>query len=225
MSELFSSQAFGIMLTFGFYALGQWLYQKTKFPLFNPLLVASLLLMAYIEIARIDIHTFLTDLGGIQIFLGPLIVSLAIPIVKKWELIKNNFVVILVGSFVGAMTSIGMVLILGPLLGIDNEIVMSLVPKASTTPIAIEVSEALGGIRSITVAVVILTAVIGSILIPIFLKLFHIKDPRIIGLSLGATCHAVGTAKALEMDQEAGAISSVALVFAGVMTAFMIIFI
>jgi putative effector of murein hydrolase len=224
MSEIFSSQAFGIMLTFFLYLFSTFLYQKTKFPLFNPLLMSSILLIVYIEIAKIDLHTFLTDLSGIQLFLGPLIVSLAVPVVKKIDIIKKNFLVIVVGSFVGAVTSIGAVLILGPLFGLDTEIIMSIVPKATTTPIAIEVSESLGGIRAITVAVVVLTAVIGSVIIPILIKIFRIKDARVIGLGLGATCHAVGTAKALEIDEEAGAISSVALVFTGVITAIFILF-
>ncbi|MDD3123859.1 MAG: LrgB family protein [Candidatus Izemoplasmatales bacterium] len=224
MNEIFSSQAFGIMLTFFLYLFSTFLYQKTKFPLFNPLLMSSILLILYIEIAKIDLHTFLTDLSGIQLFLGPLIVSLAIPVVKKIDIIKKNFLVIAVGSFVGAVTSIGAVLILGPLFGLDTEIIMSIVPKASTTPIAIEVSESLGGIKAITVAVVVLTAVIGSVIIPILIKLFKVKDSRVIGLGLGSTCHAVGTARALEIDPEAGAISSVALVFTGVITAIYILF-
>jgi len=186
--------------------------------------MSSILLILYIEIAKIDLHTFLTDLSGIQLFLGPLIVSLAIPVVKKIDIIKKNFLVIAVGSFVGAVTSIGAVLILGPLFGLDTEIIMSIVPKASTTPIAIEVSESLGGIKAITVAVVVLTAVIGSVIIPILIKLFKVKDSRVIGLGLGSTCHAVGTARALEIDPEAGAISSVALVFTGVITAIYILF-
>ncbi|MDD3124061.1 MAG: LrgB family protein [Candidatus Izemoplasmatales bacterium] len=224
MNEIFSSQAFGIMLTFFLYLFSTFLYQKTKFPLFNPLLMSSILLILYIEIAKIDLHTFLTDLSGIQLFLGPLIVSLAIPVVKKIDIIKKNFLVIAVGSIVGAVTSIGAVLILGPMFKLDYEIIMSIVPKASTTPIAIEVSESLGGIKAITVGVVVLTAVIGSVIIPILIKLFKVKDSRVIGLGLGSTCHAVGTAKAIEIDPEAGAISSVALVFTGVITAIYILF-
>lgn len=224
MSSIFGSQAFGIMLTMLFYVFGQWVYKKTKLPFFSPLIVATVLLILYVEISHITLSDLLTDLSGIHVFLGPLIVSLAIPIVGKMDLIKRNFVVIFVGSLVGALVSIFTVLIIAPMLGIDETLVASLIPKASTTPIAIEISERLGGIRAITVAVVVLSAVIGAVVIPSLIKVLRIKDARIIGLSLGSTSHAIGTAKAFEFDQEAGAIASVSLVFTGVLTAIIAMF-
>ena len=225
MRDILSSQAFGIMLTLLFYLLGGFLYRKTKWPIFSPLLVATLLLMGYILIADIDMNTFLTDLSGIHLFLGPLIVSLAVPIVKQFNLIKKNILPIVVGSIVGAATSILAVYVLGDWLHLDQEILYSIIPKASTTPIAIEVSEQIGGIRAITVAVVVMTAVIGAVIIPMVVKLLKITDPRIIGLGLGTTSQAVGTAKALEIDATAGAISGVALVFTGIATALIALFI
>lgn len=224
MSSIFGSQAFGIMLTMLFYVFGQWVYKKTKLPFFSPLIVATVLLILYVEISHITLSDLLTDLSGIHVFLGPLIVSLAIPIVGKMDLIKRNFVVIFVGSLVGALVSIFTVLVIAPMLGIDETLVASLIPKASTTPIAIEISERLGGIRAITVAVVVLSAVIGAVVIPSLIKVLRIKDARIIGLSLGSTSHAIGTAKAFEFDQEAGAIASVSLVFTGVLTAIIAMF-
>jgi putative effector of murein hydrolase len=187
--------------------------------------VATLLLMGYILVADINMASFLTDLSGIHLFLGPLIVSLAVPIVKQFDLIKKNILPILVGSFVGAITSILAVYVLGNWFNIDQEILYSIIPKASTTPIAIEVSEQIGGIRAITVAVVVMTAVIGAVIVPILVKILRIKDPRIIGMGLGTTSQAVGTAKALEIDPTAGAISGVALVFTGIATAIIALFI
>lgn len=224
MNEIFSSQAFGIMLALLFYIFGNFLYQKTKIPLFNPLLIATILLIIYIQIAHIDINTFLTDLSGINVFLGPLIVSLAVPIAKQIDLIKKNLIPILVGSFVGAFVSILSVIILGRILNLNDDIISSIIPKSSTTPIAIEVSSRLGGIRAITVAVVVLTAVIGAVIIPFIIKVLKIKDPRIIGMGLGSTSHAVGTAKAIEIDPIAGAISGISLVVSGVATALISIF-
>ena len=225
MREILSSQAFGIMLTLLFYLFGGWLYKKTKFPFFSPLLVSTLLIMGYILIADINMQTFLTDLSGIHLFLGPLIVSLSVPIIKQIDLIKKNILPILVGSFVGAGTSILSVFILGKWFNLEQAILYSVVPKASTTPIAIEVTEKIGGIRSITVAVVVMTAVIGAVIIPIIVKLLKIKDPLIIGMGLGSTSQAVGTAKALEINPTAGAISGVALVFTGIATALIALFI
>lgn len=224
MNDILSSQAFGIMLAMLFYLLGGYLYKKTKLPLFNPLMVATILLIVYIQIAKIDLSSFLTDLSGINVFLGPLIVSLAIPIAKQIDLIKKNWLVILVGSIVGALTSVTSILILGPMFGLDQELISSLIPKSSTTPIAVEISSRLGGIRAITVAVVVLTAVLGAVIIPMMIKVLKIKDPRIIGMGLGTTAHAVGTAKALEMDATAGAISGIALVVSGVATTLITLF-
>ena len=213
------------MLTLLFYIIGGYLYQKTKFPFFSPLLVATLLLMAYILIADINMATFITDLSGIHLFLGPLIVSLAVPIIKQINLIKKNILPILVGSFVGAASSMLVVVLLGNWMNLDMEILLSIIPKASTTPIAIEVSERIGGIRAITVAVVVLTAVIGAVIVPFLIKWFKIKDPMVIGLGLGSTSHAIGTSKALEIDPIAGAIAGVALVFTGIATALIALFI
>lgn len=224
MFEIFSSQPFGIMLTMAFYIFGSYLYQKTKFPLFNPLLFATVLLIAYIKIGNINIDTFLTDLSGINVFLGPLIVCLAVPIARLRHIIAKNLVPIIVGSIVGAIVSVVSVIILGELFGLDQEIIASIIPKSSTTPIAIEVSNRIGGIKSITVAVVIITAVIGSVIGPIMVKIFKIKDTKMIGMGLGSTAHAIGTAKAFEIDPEAGAISSIALVFVGVFTAIISLF-
>jgi len=225
MREILSSQAFGIMLTLLFYLFGGWLYKKTKFPFFSPLLVATLMLMGYILLADINMTTFITDLSGIHLFLGPLIVSLAVPIIKQIDLIKKNILPIMVGSIVGAASSIISVFVLGRWFKLDQAILYSLIPKASTTPIAIEVAEKIGGIRSITVAVVVMTAVLGAVIIPVIVKLFKIKDARIIGMGLGTTSQAVGTAKALEIDPTAGAISGVALVFTGIVTAIIALFI
>lgn len=224
MKEIISSQAFGVMLALLFYLLGGFLYRKTKFPLFNPLLVATILLILYIKIVKIELNVFLTDLSGISLFLGPLIVSLAVPIVKNINLIKKYFIPIIVSSVIGAFVSMFSVILLGKLFNLDHEIISSVIPKSSTTPIAIEVSARLGGIRPITVAVVVTAAVLGAVILPIVIKVFKIKDPLIIGLGLGSTSHAVGTAKALEIDATAGAIAGISLVISGVATALIALF-
>lgn len=224
MKEIVSSQAFGVMLALLFYLLGGFLYRKTKVPLFNPLLVATILLILYVKIVKIELSVFLTDLSGISLFLGPLIVSLAVPIVKNIDLIKKHFIPIIVGSVVGAFVSMFSVIILGKLFNLSPEIISSVIPKSSTTPIAIEVATRLGGIRPITVAVVVSAAVLGAVILPIVIRIFKIKDPLIIGLGLGSTSHAVGTAKALEIDATAGAIAGISLVISGVATAIIALF-
>ncbi len=224
MREILSSQEMGIALALLFYVVGEFLYRRTRFPLFSPLIVATVLLIGYVWAVGIDLATFLTDLSGIHVFLGPLIVSLAIPMVKRIQLIREHLLPILVGSVIGAASSILTVLVLGKALGMEETLLASILPKASTTPIAIEVSERLGGIRAITVATVVITAVSGAVMIPLLIKIAKIKDPVVIGMSLGATSQAIGTAKAMEIHEMAGAVSSVALVFTGVATALFTLF-
>ena len=224
MKEILTSQTVGVMLALLFYVIGHWLYQKTKISLFNPLLFSAVLLIIYVKIFDIELNKFLTDLSGISLFLGPLIVCLAVPIVKQMDLIKKYAIPIIIGSIVGAIVSMFCVILLGKIFNLPNDIIASLIPKSSTTPIAIEVANRLGGIRAITVAVVILTAVIGAVIIPIIIKIFKIKNPLIIGIGLGGTSHAVGTAKALEIDELAGGIAGVSLVMSGVATAIIAIF-
>lgn len=224
MTTILNSQAFGLMLAMAFYLLGGFLYRKTKLPLFNPLLMASLLLILYIKVAKINVNNFLTDISGISIFLGPLIVSLAIPVIKQLLLIKKNFLPIITGALVGSLTSIFSVKVMGKLFQLDKEIINSIIPKSVTTPIAIEISNRIGGIKAVTVTVVMITAVIGAIIGPIIYKYFNVLDPIEIGMSLGTTSHAVGTSKALEIEQTAGAISSIALVLAGILTTIISLF-
>lgn|SRR5690554_475091 len=224
MYEIVTSQAFGIMLTLLFYIIGTYLYNKTKITYLNPLLIATILLILFIKIAKIDLNTFLTDLSGINVFLGPLIVSLAVPIIKRIDLIKKNILPIIVGAFFGSLASMLSVIVLGKWFGLDQELIASIIPKSATTPIAIEVTNKLGGIRAITVAVVIISSIIGTILIPLLIKILRIKDPKIVGMGLGITSHAVGTSKAIEIHQTAGAIAGVALVFSGIATAIIAMF-
>lgn len=224
MYDIITSQAFGIMLTLLFYIIGTFIYKKTKLPYLNPLLMSTILLIVFIKLAKIDLNTFLTDLSGINVFLGPLIISLAVPIIKKMDLIKKNLLPIIVGAFVGSLVSMLTVVLFGKLFGLDAQIIASIIPKSATTPIAIEVTKKLGGIRAITVAVVIISSIIGTVLIPLLIKILKIKDPKIVGMGLGVTSHAVGTSKAIEINEIAGAISGVALVFAGIATSIIALF-
>jgi predicted murein hydrolase (TIGR00659 family) len=224
MYDIITSQAFGIMLTLLFYIIGTFIYKKTKLPYLNPLLISTILLIVFIKLAKIDLNTFLTDLSGINVFLGPLIISLAVPIIKKMDLIKKNLLPIIVGAFVGSLVSMLTVVLFGKLFGLDAQIIASIIPKSATTPIAIEVTKKLGGIRAITVAVVIISSIIGTVLIPLLIKILKIKDPKIVGMGLGVTSHAVGTSKAIEINEIAGAISGVALVFAGIATSIIALF-
>ncbi|MCK7485022.1 MAG: LrgB family protein [Bacillus subtilis] len=176
------------------------------------------------KLPALHYRRILGSIQSIQLFLGPLIVSLAVPIVKQIDLIKKHILPIIVGSLVGAIVSMGSILILGPLFGLTPELVASIVPKSATTPIAIEVADMLHGIRSIAVFVVVVTAIIAAVTFPTLFRWLKLKDPVVIGMTFGANAHALGTAKAIEIDPVAGAISGIALVFSGIATALIALF-
>ena len=134
------------------------------------------------------------------------------------DLLKKNLFPILAGSAAGSAASMGSVWLLCRLFKLDEKVTVSLLPKSVTTPIAMGVSEQLGGIVSITVAAVVFTGILGAILAPLFIKLFRIKDPVAAGLAIGACSHAVGTSKALELGEAEGAMSSIAIGVCGLMT-------
>ena len=220
MSSIFNSPLFYIFLTFGLYAFFTYIYKKVKSPFCNPLLLTSVCIILYLVITPFHIEQYTESLSMIGYFLSPLTVCLAIPVFNRIQIVKHYWLPILVGTIVGASVSIGS----GRLLGLDESIIMSMVPKSVTTPIALEVSEKLGGIKGITVSAVILTGILGALLGPLILKLLHIKRSPAVGMSLGGTSHAVGTSKAVEISARAGAISSVAIVTSGIATVIIALF-
>lgn len=224
MADLFRMPVFGVLLSLSVYLFGAFLYRKTKFPLFSPIVVATALIMAFLWISGEPVDDYMDSTRSIQLFLGPLIVSLAVPIVRQIELIKKYFLPIMVGSVVGAATSMLSVKWLGPFFGLTPEVIASIMPKSSTTPIAVEVVGLLGGIPSIAVFAVVATAIFAAAIFPFLYKALKITDPLLIGLTLGANAHALGTAKAMEIDKVAGAIAGIALVVSGISTAILALF-
>ena len=223
MSNLFCSPLFYIFLTLFTYTIFSFIYHKCKFPLFNPLLLTSIVIILYLLITKYSVNSYTDSLSIVNIFLSPLTVCLAIPVFNRIQIVKHYFLPIVVGTIIGAIVSIGSVLLFGKMLHLDQEI-MSMIPKSVTTPIALEISEKLGGIKGITVSAVILTGILGALVGPLILKLFHIKRSPAIGMSLGGTSHAVGTSKAVEISARAGAISSVAIVTSGIVTVILSLF-
>ena len=224
MSNIFNSPLFYIFLTFGLYAFFTYIYKKVKSPFCNPLLLTTICIILYLVITQFSVEQYTESLSMVGYFLSPLTVCLAIPVFNRIQIVKHYWLPIVVGTIVGASVSIGSVLLFGHLLGLDENIIMSLIPKSVTTPIALEVSEKLGGIKGITVSAVILTGILGALLGPLILKLLHIKRSPAVGMSLGGTSHAVGTSKAVEMSARAGGISSVAIVTSGIATVIIALF-
>lgn len=184
--------------------------------------MASVLVMVFLLYFRIDFETY--NLGGdyTSFFLGPSTIVLAVPLYKKIRLLKSNALLILAGISAGCVAGISSILILSSLLGLDEVLTKSLVPKSVTTPIGIEISEQIGGLPSITVAAIVITGIIGAVLGPFICRLFRIKDEVAVGIAIGTASHALGTTRAIELGETEGAMSGLAIGIAGLITVFFV---
>lgn len=218
MAEWTNSPFFGVALSVVAFWIGVQLQKKTGLVACNPLLVAVILVIGVLLALHIPYEDY--DQGGslINLFLSPATACLAVAIYSKVRLLKENWLPILVGCVVGSLVSMGSVLGLCRIFRLDEAMTASLLPKSVTTPIAVSVSQAHGGIPSITVVAVILTGIMGSILAPMLIRLFRVKDPITAGLAIGACSHAVGTSKALELGETEGAMSGLAIGVCGLVT-------
>ena len=218
MAELFVSPFFGISLSVIAFWVGVRIQKKTGLVLCNPLLIAIVLVSAVLLVCRIPYASYNQGGAIINMFLAPATACLAVSIYTQINLLKENWLPILVGCTAGSITSMGSIYIMCRLFRLDEAVSASLIPKSVTTPIAVSISANLSGIQAITVVAVIITGILGSILAPVLIKLFRVKDPVAAGLAIGACSHAVGTSKALELGETEGAMSGLAIGICGILT-------
>ncbi len=219
MKELFETSVFfGVVITLLSYGIGLVLKRRLKKAIFNPLLIAIALTMLFLLLFRIDYTVYNESAKYISFLLTPATVCLAVPLYEQWELLKKNYKAVFAGIFSGVLTSLCTILVLAVLFGLDHASYVTFLPKSITTAIGMGVSEELGGYVAITVAVIIITGVIGNIFAEIICHIFKIDDPIAKGIAIGTSSHAVGTAKAMEMGAVEGAMSSLSIVVAGILT-------
>lgn len=218
MIELASSPFFGIALSIFTFWIGMKIQKKTGLVFCNPLIIAIVLVISVLLLFRIPYEAY--NEGGeiINMFLAPATACLAVSVYTKIQILKKNWLPIVVGCAVGSFVSMTSIYVLCKLFGLDDTMTMSLVPKSVTTPIAVGVSSSHGGISSITVVAVLITGIFGNIAAPFMIKLFRVKDPMTAGLSIGACSHAVGTSKAIELGETEGAMSGLAIGICGIIT-------
>lgn len=218
MSELASSPFFGITLTIVAYWVGVRAQKKTGLVVCNSMLITVALIIAVLTVFHIPYEDYYQGGSLINLFLGPATACMAVTVYAKMDLLKKYWLPVLAGCLAGTVTSIGSILVLSRLFGLDKDMTASLLPKSVTTPIATAVSEGHGGIVPITVAAVIVTGILGNLAAPFLVKLFRVKDPMAVGLGIGACSHAMGTAKALELGETEGAMSGLAIGLCGILT-------
>ncbi len=218
MQILINNVLFGLVLSLAAFEVGIFINRNTRIPILNPLLIAIGIIICFLFAFHIDFDTY--NKGGqfINMFLGPSTVVLAVPLYKQLDLLKKNAKAILIGIFVGSAIGIISIIGISYLVGLNASVIKSLVPKSVTTPIGISISSQLGGVVPITVLAIIVTGIIGAVFGPTICKIFRIKDKVAVGVSMGTASHAVGTSKALELGEVEGAMSSLSIGIAGIMT-------
>lgn len=216
-----NSVFFGVFLSLAAYGTGLFIKNKFKLAIFNPLLIAIIIVIAFLKLAGIKYSIYNDGAKYISYLLTPATVCLAIPLYRQVSILKKNWKAVMAGVTTGVLSSMGSVLLMSVLFGITHEQYVTLLPKSITTAIGMGVSEELGGITVITVAVIIITGVIGNIIAVPVCKMFHITEPVAKGIGLGSSAHAIGTVKAFEMGEMEGAMASLSIAVSGLVTVVM----
>lgn len=218
MSEIFESPYFGAALSIMTFWIGVKIHQRLKVSICNPMIVAIVLTSGVLLIFKIPYESY--NAGGeiINMFLAPATTCLAVAIYTKIQILKQYWLPIAVGCTAGSAASMLSVYALCRLFGLDGSLTVSLLPKSVTTPIAVSISESAGGMVPVTVAAVVGTGILGSIITPFLIRLFRVTDPMAAGLAIGACSHAGGTSKAVELGEVEGAMSGLAIGICGIIT-------
>ena len=219
MNDMMASSAFmGAVISLIFYWVGIKIKEKTKLSICNPLLISIILTICFVLLFKIDYDNFNASAKYLSWLLTPATVSLAIPLYLEIERLKKNIKAILVSILAGSIISMGSILLMSMLFGFSHSQFVTFLPKSITTAIGMSVSEELGGYVSITVAAIIVTGILGAVIADTVCKVFRITDPVAQGLAIGTSAHAIGTSRAMEMGDVQGAMSSLSIVTAGIIT-------
>ena len=215
MYSIIETPILGIILTILAFDLGLKLSKRINISLFHPLLIAVCLIIIVLTVCQIPLANY--QIGGsvITYFLSPLTVVLALPLYRQLHHIKKNFFPIIGGITIGLLTGAFLTTLLGSLFNISNELLISIVPKSITTPIALSLTDMLGGIDAITTIFVVISGVLGAIISPIVYRYYQLDNSVAKGVGIGASSHAVGTSKAMEMGETEGATSSASIGLTG----------
>ncbi|MCM1317720.1 MAG: LrgB family protein [Bacteroides sp.] len=223
--DFLTNKMFLIAVTFVSFIGAQYLQRRTGIKLLNPILVSIIVLIIFLKSIGIDYDTYKAGGEYIELWLKPAVVALGVPLYRQLSSIRKQLLPLLISEVAGCIAGIVSVVVVAKALGGSHEIIMSLAPKAVTTPIAMEISGAVGGIPALTAAVVVCTGIFGGMAGFKIIKLTHVTSPIAQGLSMGTAAHAVGTSAAMERGERYGAFSSLGLTINGLLTALLTPFI
>lgn len=220
MSEVLHSPLFGLFITLASYRFGQWIYGRShSFPLFHPFLVASVPVVIILLWLEMPYEQYREQTRILEFLLGPATVALAWPLYRQVRTIRAVWGPVAVTTLVGACLAAGISLALGVWMDAPAAVLASIAPKSITTPIALEVVHFTGGYPSLAAGVVAITGIAGALMAPPVFRLLRITDDRVRGFTLGLVGHAIGTARAFEYSERAGAFAGLALGLTGTVTA------
>ena len=219
LNEVLSeSLFFGFALSLVSYWVGAEIQRKIKHPLCNPLLLSMIFCIVFLQITNITYETF--NYGGkyINYLLTPTTVCLAVPLYRQLQVLKKHMKAVILGIAAGAVSCVLVIIGLAVITKLDQELTLSLLPKSITTAIAMGLSKEIGGMPAITVIAVVITGLTGNMIAQVIFRVFKIQEPVAQGLACGTAAHAIGTAKAMELGEIQGAMSSLSVVVAGIIT-------
>lgn len=224
LASLTHTPVFGFALALIAFSFARLISNKADTPLANPLIISVIFILLFYWVCRIPIKYFSSGGNIIYMFLPPATAALAVSMYRKWLDIKRNLIPVLVGTVVGVAVSVGSVLLLCRLFGINEEITKSLVPKSVTSAIAMELAEKIDGHAPIASAGVFITGLFGAMMCPYFTKWLRINNSVAAGLGIGASCHALGTSQAVKMGETEGAMGGIAIGMCGLLTVIVAVF-
>ncbi|NLJ95206.1 MAG: LrgB family protein [Clostridiaceae bacterium] len=220
MNEILSQTSlFAIFLTLCAFELGRWLQKKTKLSVLNPILTSAIMIIVFLLITGVDNSVYQEGAKTFSWMLTPATVCLAVPLYEEVQILKKNIPAIIAGVAAGTVSSLGFIALMSWLMELDHSLYVSLLPKSITSAMAVVLSEQMGGLASITTMIIVVTGILGSVLGPIFCKIFRLNDDISAGVAYGTSAHVIGTSKAAQISELMGAVSSLSLVVAGILTA------
>ena len=220
MAELLQNfSLFPLVLTLGSYQIGLWCQKKTKSAICNPLLIAALICIGALLLIGMDPLVYASGTAGISWLLTPATVCLAVPLYEQLKELKGHLAGILVGIVAGTLTSLLCVFAMCKAFGLDAILTASLLPKSVTTAIGLALTESANGLSALTAAAIIITGILGNLTGSFLCKILRITHPIAQGVGFGTASHVIGTSRATEVNPLAGAVSSLSLAVAGILTA------
>lgn len=219
MKEFLTDSAlFGVVISLVAFQIGAFIKKKTGISVLSPLVTATAIIIVFLVVTDIDYETYNESASVLRYFLTPATVCLAIPLYQKLQMLKDNFLAIIIGIVSGVFTSALSILAMCLIFEFGHDMYVTLLPKSVTTAIGISVSEELGGVVALTTAAIVIAGNVGGMFAEIIFKIFRIKEPISKGLALGTASHVMGTSKAMEIGETEGAMGSLAIAVAGIIT-------